>query len=107
MYYKLNKQSILFEQRVKQVAANEVQQPPTHHQSKIQRHNKNTTPTTTQTNALGFFFDLLCGVEKHRLFCLNVFFSVAKGTKPHVFLKNMLFHAPTARKKKTLRSVHL
>ena len=46
---------------------------------------KNTTPTTTQTNASGFFFDLLCGVEKHRLFCLNVFFSVAKGTKPHVF----------------------
>jgi len=85
MYYKLNKQSFLFEQRVKQVAANEVQQPPTHHQSKIQRHNKNTTLTTTQTNASGFFFDLLCGVEKHRLFCLNVFFSVAKGTKPHVF----------------------
>jgi hypothetical protein len=37
MYYKLNKQSFLFEQRVKQVAANEVQQPPTHHPSKIQR----------------------------------------------------------------------
>ena len=37
LYYKLNKQSFLFKQRVKQVAANAVQQPPTHHQSKIQR----------------------------------------------------------------------
>jgi len=61
MYYKLNKQSFLFEQRVKQVAANEVQQPPTHHQSKIQRQQQH-----RQTPRV-IFFDLLCGVEKHRL----------------------------------------
>ena len=64
--YKLNKHSInipffLFEQRVKQVAANEVQQPPTHHQSKIQRQQQH-----RQTPRV-IFFDLLCGVEKHRL----------------------------------------
>ena len=60
-YYKLNKQSFLLKQRVKQVAANEVQQPPTHHQSKLQRQQQH-----RQTPRV-FFFDLLCGVEKHRL----------------------------------------
>ena len=56
-----------------------------------------------------FFLNILCGVEKHRLFCLNLF-SVGQCTRPHfwssvvvskkhdVQVSKTLVNAPTARK---------
>jgi len=74
------------------VAANEVQQPPTHHQSNIQRQQQH-----RQTPRVSFL--IFSVVLKNTDCCLFKFiFSVAKGTNP-TFFKNMLFMHRRRKKK--------